>query len=172
MGTSEGNLWKSTNGGSDWKIINTQFDAVLAIYFTSTNNGWFISTDKINETSDGGESWTENFAIDTLGFRDIFFINDSIGFVLAGHIGQNPNQSKILRTTNGGERWIVRLEIDEAALLNIGFADEELIWTLGYETSNKVVYKTTDLGINWESIYKERVIIPDSDINEVQLLTI
>ena len=90
--TYNGNIWKSTDNGSSWTITDTQIDTVWKIWFTDLSNGWILTNRKVYSTVNGGQNWTLNFEPDSINFRDMLFVSDSVGFV----VGFTEENSRIL----------------------------------------------------------------------------
>ncbi|MGB5288736.1 MAG: YCF48-related protein [Ignavibacteriaceae bacterium] len=145
--TYNGNIWKSTDNGLSWTITDTQIDTVWKIWFTDLSNGWILTNRKVYSTVNGGQNWTSNFEPDSINFRDLLFVSDSVGFV----VGSMEENSRIFRTTDFGNNWDVVLDSSNIGLFRLGMKNEDLIWIVG---ASRVVYYTNDLGDNWKTIYK------------------
>jgi photosystem II stability/assembly factor-like uncharacterized protein len=103
-GTNKG-LYKSSDGGANWKIVNALSDApVLAIYINPDNKKeMYLSLFKegILKSTDGGKGWKKVNGIEK---------NDVIGYFAA-----NPKDTKIIyaatykttiyRSKDGGNTW-------------------------------------------------------------------
>ncbi len=116
------------------------------IYFKNDSTGLIMCRDSLNHaviinTANYGVSWTETINLNSEQFHDMFFISDSIGFV----VGTNGT---ILRTTDFGEKWnSITINLPED-LNSIDFADDGV----GYITGNfGTVLKSTDMGESWAS---------------------
>ena len=75
---------------------------------------------------------------------DIYFVNENTGWGI-GYSG------KVFHTINGGNSWDT--VIVTSALRSIGFFDNEngIIGTLN-DDSNKILYKTSNHGLNWSAV--------------------
>lgn len=55
-------LWRTRNGGEDWKLIfvsKTAIDRIYEIELINSQLGWILGEDKIYKTVDGGDTWTQ-----------------------------------------------------------------------------------------------------------------
>jgi len=77
--------------------------------------------------------------------NDVFFINANTGWAIF-HAG------KVYRTTNGGNTWDTTI-ISGTVLRSIGFFDSEngILGTLS-DDSSKILYRTSNHGVNWSLI--------------------
>lgn len=106
-GTNKG-LYKSNDGGANWKRVNAVSDVpVLAVYITPDNRkemNLSLFNEGILKSADEGKSWVKA--------GEGINMNDVIGYIAA-----NPKDRKIIyaatykttiyRSTDGGKRWIV-----------------------------------------------------------------
>ncbi len=99
----------SFNAGVSWTVSNTLFDnSVNALYFLSKDTGFVADADiLIYRTTNGGVSWTPFYATSwplsvNRNLRDIYFSNDSTGFVCGG---KNFGNGVVFSSTNKGESW-------------------------------------------------------------------
>ncbi len=143
--------FKSTDGGLTWDKLmigenqTDRYDRVAASYFFDASNGFAaINHEGLYKTEDGGETWNQVSSYDGGEVQDIYFHNESLGFISAGY----PHG--IYRTTNGGDTWsLASIEpisdysrVEEVVMLdeNTGFALASL-WAH--------ILKTTDGGLTW-----------------------
>jgi len=139
---NRGVLSRSTDGGRSWtpqlevtdftfkglETINTQTAFAVGAFD-------FVGGGLVLRTTNGGLSW-QNVTPASDGFRDVFFINSSTGWVVG---------SSIYKTTNGGLSW-ARQYAEDAELDAISFSDPLRGWATGY---NNLVLRTTDGGRHW-----------------------
>ena len=120
--TNNGDLHKTTDGGSSWaQKLNT--GELRSIYFTDSSTGYAAGDEKVSlgggqhrsngkifKTTDAGESWealdlSPAFEYDEYGtawvqpIESIHFANSNIGYAVTGGL--------VLRTTDAGETWTV-----------------------------------------------------------------
>ncbi len=93
-------LFKTTDGGTNWLAANAGIDADLkSVCFLNRDTGFVCgSAGKVYRTINGGESWLLQTSGVSHNLNAILFTNDSTGFV----IGLNRT---LLSTTNGGKTW-------------------------------------------------------------------
>lgn len=101
-----GFIAKTTDGGTTW--IRQYLDRgdvaqLLSVQFVDSNNGWAVGSTigegYIARTTDGGMNWLTQLLLDErIIFRDVYFINANVGFV----IGMD---GKIFKTVDGGLTW-------------------------------------------------------------------
>lgn len=139
-------LYKTTDAGLNWTLINTQ----MGNYFTfvSANTGWMATYpgggSVIHKTTDGGSTWTPQYS--TTSFRNIYcfdFVNESTGWA-AGY------REHILKTTNGGLNWVAQRDLSNSVgLVSIDFINENTGWAVG--SSGYSLY-TVNGGTSWNQI--------------------
>ncbi|MGB5928831.1 MAG: YCF48-related protein [Cyclobacteriaceae bacterium] len=142
---NEGKIYKTTDGGSTWKITentsSTQSD-FIRVYFLNEKTG-FASRESslVLRTMDGGETWQRHSEfIDTA--LDFYFVDEQNGFI-AGRKGT------AFKTTDGGDTWQLISTGRRAvgtSLLTVFFLDENEGFTAG---QGGRIFKTTDGGDTW-----------------------
>jgi photosystem II stability/assembly factor-like uncharacterized protein len=149
---SHGNLYimRSTDGGYTWQKKQSIWGGNGQIYFNTPRSG-FILGNGFYRSTDGGENWIfNNFTED---FRDVFFIDDKIGFagtMLYTHLG--PDGGVIYKTTDGGITWNHHANKPAMSL----FFVNDLI---GYSLHPWIIFRTIDQGQQWTEVYRNN---PDS----------
>lgn len=140
---SQGQILKSTDSGTNWKILkylNLPKNVIpISIYilndsiiYIGCNMGYILKyfNNKIIILN------RNNFNFDE--FRTIEFINENIGFA-----GSNRY---LYKTTNSGETWISINPLTINNIFKIKFVD----MNTGFLTSELgTIYKTTDAGVTW-----------------------
>ncbi len=116
--------------------LNNLFDAC----FVTEEKGWIVGENgTILSTSNGGESWEWEHEDESMYFKDVFFIDESEGWVIGWH--------DVLHTENGGETWE---EQDLPGMLDVEalhFINPDTGWIVG---TYDMIYKTTNGGSTWE----------------------
>lgn len=141
---SEEKVLKTTDGGNTWTILHDGgFLSYSAVHFTDQINGWVISNfyglggrGYIFHTDDGGLTWNEQLTEYTVYYRNIFFLNANIGWVVGG--------DTILKTVNGGVTWVEQEQQTSGGFYDIFFLDSNTGWIVG----NGII-KTEDGGTTW-----------------------
>ena len=151
----DGLLYHTEDGFESVEEILFDEDVDLAkVFFIDENKGW-IGTEGgyIMLTTDGGEDW-EEVSFDTLMpsgftfkyFDGIYFVNDQVGFALAGKYKYNY----LFKTTDGGLTWAVKDSLTDGTSQrwnDIKFANDTLGIIAG-EDAGSVRY-TIDAGETW-----------------------
>jgi len=141
-----GIVFKTTNGGDTWSVQNSSFLQQLnSVYFVSATTGWVAGdASQIFKTTDGGANWIPQ-TVESTDYRDIFFINENIGWAVGGDYFNTF--SKILKTTDGGSNWIVKTAATNNFLRAVHFVSETTGWVAG---NSGTIFKTTDAGESWQ----------------------
>lgn len=139
-----GTLIKTTNGGLNWFLLETQImTALYSIDAVDENNvfacgsgGYYI------KTTDGGLTW-QIFSSGVNQMTGIDFLNANTGFM--------GSQSDILKTTNGGINFTRYIPNYNSGITGISFVNTQTGYIavgLGFR-----IQKTTNSGMNWVNIY-------------------
>jgi len=146
ISTNEGKIIKTTNAGVDWEIIvpDSTIWSYLKIQFIDPNNGWLVSFRNILRTSDGGITWITSILPDAISLRALNFVDERNGI----SVGIN---GEIYITTDGGINW-------EKKFKRVPFFSGNCCFFLNTEvgfigTDDGRILKTTNVGIEWLSIY-------------------
>ena len=166
----KGVVLRTTNGGANWSIKtatnvlykNYSIEAIsdqVAWVIGATNPGG--SDFKIWKTTDGGNSWTEQYN-NTTGFgNSIRFFDANNGVCFADPDPYGSTKWEILTTSNGGANWNRVSDANyppaDASSEEVGVAGSvdvlgNTIWVGTYSrgggTKNRI-YKSTNMGLNW-----------------------
>jgi Secretion system C-terminal sorting domain len=151
-GVYDGAILKTTDGGSNWRILTNTSRPVGAVFFLNTQLGWatsFSETSKTNKiilkTTNGGQNWSATTIIlegcyDKL--VDIVFTTPQKGFAIA-------DCGILIKTTDGGTTWskVNGLPAVYSYATQINFANE---WVGYINIKNTQLAKTVDGGTTWE----------------------
>ncbi len=141
-------ILRTYDAGNSWQILQ-QYVAekpwlpLRAIQFVDENVGFVAggigySQGIIYKTTNGGDTWQYEWFEQEL--RDIFFINEHIGFACG--------YGAIYKTENAGETWILQ-DVKGDFFLSIHFPTAEI----GYAVGNQgLIVKTEDAGETWQTI--------------------
>lgn len=153
---SDETIVKTTDGGSNWtkrSVTGTgaTFDC-SAVYFPSSSVGYVVGSQNsdgvVLKSTDGGDFWSSALVlIDANLIRDVFFIDDNIGWICG------DSAKPVFKTTNGGGSWVETTDGFSVADKNkiyygIHFVSSQIGWVVG---DSGVIYKTTDGGTNWSA---------------------
>lgn len=153
--TQGNDLYKSIDSGNTWQqIYNFSNETPEEVFFTSTNNGYLISSiygppggSFIYKTTNGGANWTKTDSFPTIPtLQSITFTNSDTGFVV-GYSGQ------IIKTYNAGINWTSTQISNTGTLISLSFPSETTGFAVGYSNNlGSEVIKTTDAGNSWQNI--------------------
>jgi len=176
LGTLNGALFKTDNGGTTWTTVTnfpTNPAAICGLDTVGTSTvygcGAYFGPAFIIKSIDGGSTWQYiDMSAYASGLVELLFLDENHGFAS----GKGTNGGVILETTDGGTTWT---EIYNSNLPG------EYVWKLQVLSSNTNVMfgsvesvspnngkliRSTDAGQNWTS--KE---FPDTDVQAVGFLT-
>lgn len=103
LGYAKGNdgLYKTTDQGETWVLLETNISEIRDFHFVSETFGYFISESNLFKTLDGGDTWEEyEYPWYLDDFADVHFISESEGYLTA-------NSGYLYKTENGGYDWEV-----------------------------------------------------------------
>jgi photosystem II stability/assembly factor-like uncharacterized protein len=151
-------ILKSTNGGTSWIIIRDgpsgMGSSFFKTFFLNSNTGWMLHSGAgggwILRTVNGGNSF-DSVQINNSFPRDIFFKDALTGVLCA-------NVAYVSRSTDGGVTWnqvpLPLFEFGAPNLYRLSFVGD-YGWTIGEggnQQLGRLVYRTTNFGISWDSI--------------------
>jgi photosystem II stability/assembly factor-like uncharacterized protein len=170
-GSVSGGVWKSTNSGASWNVLNDAAANLviggLAVdptngntIYAATGEGYFnvdwLTGVGVLKSTDGGANWVvqSNFATPNATFG-INYMNrivirpDAPNTVFVGMLGG------IWKTTNGGTSW-VRLNAGVTSVRCMDLIMHPTMYDIMYSTfghfSIDGIYKTTNGGTNWNKL--------------------
>lgn len=138
-----GTIYKSTNGGAEWKEIYRDIKAgdLNEIFFLNNNTG-FIAGDlgRILKTTDSGNSWNAiSMGDSTKEIKSIYFQDEMNGWILVSEYG-------ILHTTDGGAKWTNVQPLTGIKMNKFHFWNKNHAVAVGPSATE--IYYTAD-GISW-----------------------
>lgn len=134
---------------------------IQAMYFIDASNGIVSTYDgKLYRTSDGGTTWTLQYAYPTTAANmplvQIRFTSPTVGYVVGGALSCNgagcpPPGGLILKTTDGGTTWAVVYQASGVAIaaLAVNKLDELLAVS---NTATARILKSADNGATWAPV--------------------
>ncbi|RSK40610.1 YCF48-related protein [Mangrovimonas spongiae] len=136
--------WQSTSIANN--ANNQRFDDVFFLNETTgwAANGYYAA---VYKTIDGGITWTEQLNESDLGgsyyFRNIEFLNDTIGFL-------GTLNGEFFKTTDGGQNWTeVSLSPNPQAICGLDTVGSSTIYGCGAYFTPAHIIKSTDSGTTW-----------------------
>ncbi len=177
---SNGELYKTVNGGKDWTIWTPPeypldyryFINIYSVFFTDAKTGYMsglrsngmpgCSYPTISKTTDGGLTW-EDYSCAITGA--IYFTNAETGYIVG--------QGAIQKTTDGGITWSNPLFLTGNALHSICFPNSETGYIVG---SNGTILKTTNGGglistASTQKVESTFTIYPNPATNKISIAT-
>ncbi|MCB0718507.1 MAG: T9SS type A sorting domain-containing protein [Bacteroidetes bacterium] len=161
----DGEIFRTTDGGSSWNLQFVQSDAHFrSVAFLTDQHGFagnvgpgeFGATDPnlLYETTDGGATWLPVSAISGPapgGICGMYVVNDTT--IVA--VGRVRGPAFFLRTTDAGRTWVSHdLSEYAAGLIDAHFTHPDTGFVAGLSDANHtlssgVVLKTEDGGVTW-----------------------
>ncbi len=150
FGFGSGSVYiKSTDGGNNWyqsqqigsSISSQYFDAVITPNGTIHAAGSFGA---MVRSTNSGATFTFETSLTDGYVSDIEFVNANTGYAVTGF-----NHGDILKTTNAGATWDLQTSTHILPIYGTAFTSPET----GYLAGSLTIYKTTNGGIKWDSIY-------------------
>ncbi|MBS1494686.1 MAG: T9SS type A sorting domain-containing protein [Bacteroidetes bacterium] len=151
--TSTTKMIKTTNGGQNWFLSDPGLRSISKYQFVNESTGYIIGFPASGggvfiKTIDGGTKWQEYRTHDSIndGPRALYFIDANTGWLC----GRNFSISK---TTDGGNSWAYN-RIYPPSYGNINFVkfnNDVTGWIKGDNSSQTVVYRTTNGGLSFVS---------------------
>ncbi len=162
------NEWmRTTDGGETWDTGGLPFSnpnfATYCIYafdnltaFVSAGTQPNFTEGAIYKTTDGGQTWTEQFFIDDRTPGEFFFWDENEGMTF-GFARTAPNEVVIYRTEDGGDNWQT-IEIPDILPGEwcAGYSANGLIDSQGDQVWVTTVFgrilHSADRGLTWETV--------------------
>ena len=158
----DGLLLSTTDGGNSW--LSTNFSntyGISAIKFFDNNNGWVLGFNRfLSKTTNGGINWTPVLVNNIPGYINTFYngffpISMSECYVLVTANNYNNVTSIVMKSTDDGTNWNMMFSYTDVLTTNsrdfyrINFLNSQT----GYLNGEfNFLYKTTNAGINWNSV--------------------
>lgn len=127
------------------------------VYFVTPDSGWAVSgSARIYRTTDGGQSWTEQFYQVESHLRSVGFLNARRGF--AGNVGEGEfgtvDPTALYETDDAGETWTPVAVFQGPApkgLCGMHVVNDSTVVAVGRVRGPAFFIKTTDGGATWHS---------------------
>ena len=140
---------KTTDGGDNWYQSNQIGSSMSSQYFDAsvTPNGTIHAAGTFGamvRSTNSGVDFTFKESVTDGYVSDIEFINTTTGYAVTGF-----NHGDILKTTDAGANWVSQITTYTTPIYGIAFTSDET----GYLAGSISLYKTTNGGINWNTVY-------------------
>ena len=143
-GESPKKLYKTTNGGADWEVVNDTMGYPQVLKFYNENFGFvYPSPNGIYRTTDGGATWED--------------ITIPIGHYTWGNdlefAPSNPSEiwfvprDYIFLSTDYGSTWIEQIHTQDKNFLDLIFIDDEYGWLLEGSYPTYSIFRTSNGGV-------------------------
>ena len=138
------NIFKTTNGGTNWMQIYSGNNVTYqSIHVVNNNVGYVVGQSGIIiKTTNGGNNWVTQPSGTSSLLMYVNFVNELTGWA-AGYGGV------LLKTTNGGTNWVVKPSGVTTNLLCVYFLNSNLGFISG---DNGTIKRSTDGGNSWTNI--------------------
>jgi photosystem II stability/assembly factor-like uncharacterized protein len=143
-----GYIHKSNDNGSTFKPIRVRdSSSYYGVWFSNKDIGFACGTESLRavvlKTTDGGATWKSKILEGDIVVKELYFINDKIGFVGGGSGG-----SIIYKTIDAGESWVNVFD-DGLTVQKIQFVTEQKGYAV---TSEGILLVTTNQGMTWQKV--------------------
>jgi len=152
----DGEVFKTTNGGSVWSETYSGGYNLNDVWFVNTSTGYICTrsstlssagaSSNILKTVNGGNNWNEITFNSTSSLSSICFADASTGWVLgASPVTESGSNTILIKTTNAGSNW-QPVHFFNEDVREICFVSAQTGWASGF---NGFLQKTTNGGLNW-----------------------
>jgi photosystem II stability/assembly factor-like uncharacterized protein len=201
IGSPSGGIWKTTNGGANWSILNDNqsvlgvSDIIVPFDYATSNTLYIATGDR-----DGGSMWTlsggqgaDNVSVGVLKSTNGGSTWNTTGLSYAKNLGKivyslliHPSNSSILfastsdgiyKTTNAGTTWVLKGTSSPSWRMAFKPGDPTTIYSTETFSGGPYFDKSTDTGETWNFIqvaaagYRTELCVTPADPNVVYLLS-
>ncbi|MDR3667597.1 MAG: T9SS type A sorting domain-containing protein [Ignavibacteriaceae bacterium] len=200
VGSPSGGLWKTTNGGASWTVLNDNqpvlgvSDIIVPSDYATSNTLYIATGDR-----DGGSMWSlgggqsaDNISIGVLKSTDGGTTWNNTGLSYTKNLGKlvyslliHPSNNAILfastsdgiyKTTNSGSTWVLK---STWVCTKMAFkpGDPTIVYASMYYANGPYFAKSTDTGETWNYLqvstagYRTELAVTPADPNVVYLLS-
>ena len=122
-------------------VVGIKAGLLTSVTFRTTQRGWVGGEHVVLSTSDGGHTWTRQYAgAETI--QQLDFVSDTAGWALGART--------LLRTSDGGHTWTL-IGDPRNALRQVDFVTPTQGWGIAgsYLSQSQTLYRTQDGGVIW-----------------------
>lgn len=151
----KGRILRTYNGGNSWENYSITYNTISEIEISSQQTVFaLVGNDVLKSLNRGAEWVNQGSVINGQKTRSISFIDDKIGYAIAGGTpGTSAASDLIYKTLDGGVTWSRQnqneIELASNGLNVIKFIDENVGFINSFRRNT---YKTNDGGITWQLI--------------------
>ena len=142
---------KTYDGGQNW-TVDTPAIGGRQVFFSSSSVGYTVWGAAGSQTMNGGGGWnTYSMGVADKTFLDLYFINDSVGYVGGIDQGGNTNYGAFGKTNDGAGNWTTQTCLLVTQINSIHFVNENVGFGVGGANATylKSIVKTIDGGNSW-----------------------
>ena len=112
-----------------------------SVFFPSPSIGYIVGWNgQILKTNDGGTNWIQQTPVAIYGNLDVFFVDDTTGYIVGGQ----SSFAGIQKTTDGGINWVGQSASVNYGLTAVFFINSLLGYSVG---SHGTILKTINGGV-------------------------
>ena len=140
----------TSNGGENWNIQYKNKYFLTSIQLLNENTGYSVGSAPpgvVLKTTDGGLNWFNVISLSTYPIIDLFFINETTGWLCS----DEPFEGGMYKTINGGLNW-ERQTGSGTRPKQMYFLNQDTGWFVSGHSSGSL-YRTTNSGMNWNLQY-------------------
>lgn len=147
-----GTVYFTKDGGENWRTVNTNANMTFLSIFSLDKNTYFTARNGLYKSTDGGYSWKRTNLLSEISVFDIWFKDESVGFLTSG--------AGTYVTTDAGESWTKLLD---EIVKDMQFTSDQVGYfscgsTAVYKSAGNNlpsygdIYRTTDGGKTWKKM--------------------
>ena len=143
---TDAGLYKTTDGGSNWKVMVSE-GLYSDIFFFDAQNGFAAYEDGgFMTTKDGGRKWKPSARFNDIVIS-VVFTSATTGFI-GVYDGEDYATVEVLKTEDGGETWkkVLAYTASGWGYVNLQFIND----TTGYAILSEKIFVTNDAGETWD----------------------
>jgi photosystem II stability/assembly factor-like uncharacterized protein len=149
---SEGiSLYKTTNGGMNWKCLNTSYIDTLRSMFIMINAGdtlWIPANGgRLLKSTNGGDNWSVINCNPNYKFLRFAYIKQNLIYAIC----ENNAKAYLIKSTDTGLNWSTIYNFNYYYSKYLEFVND----SIGFLKLHHQILKTSNYGYNWQVIYED-----------------